>query len=84
MESAVSSSAAMSFLKWLAVSFTHQNGRSIQPAAMTGTRKKFESITATDAPTAKNSRDKAQSMGKRADRPVTLRIDCTSASSRRR
>lgn len=52
---AASSLAAMSFLKWLAVSFTHQNGREHTARRAMIMEPKFESITATDAPTAKNS-----------------------------
>ena len=82
MESAVSSSAAMSFRKWLAVSCTYQNGSSIKPTAITGARKKLPSTMAIEAPMPNRSSEQAQSREKCLLRPVMVRISCAMRISR--
>ena len=83
-DSAVSSSAATSFLKLPAVSLTYQNGVSIKPTASTGTRKAFPAAMAMQAPNAKQSRDVKHTMGNLSARPEAAKTACASVISRRR
>ena len=63
IDRAVSSSAAISLLKWVCVSLTYQNGRSIKPIPRTGTEKKLPSTIAIPLPMAKRNNDTAQIIG---------------------
>ncbi|MPN11328.1 hypothetical protein SDC9_158629 [bioreactor metagenome] len=82
MDSAVSSSAEMSFLKWLWVKRTYQNGSIIIPTARTGTAKKLPKLMAIAAPTEKSASENKHRKGNRLLLPVTLKISCTSVISR--
>ena len=62
----------------------YQNGKNIMPIAKTGTSRKLFSTIAMPAPTAKSSRDAAQSTGKRSSLPVACRTVCASDISRRK
>ena len=75
-DSAVSSSAATSFLKPPAVSLTYQNGASIKPTASTGTRKAFPARMAMQAPRANSTREAMHTMGN-----VDIRPDAAGSSS---
>ena len=81
MDSAVSSSADTSFLKWDSVSLMYQKGRNINPTAATGTRKKFPSMAAPAAPTANKTNDTVHKNGKVFSLSVALRILCISSTS---
>ncbi len=84
MDSAVSSSADTSLLKCEAVSLIYQNGRNINPAAATGTRKKFPIMTAMAAPAANKTSDTVHTAGNRSSLSVDTSIPCTSSISLRR
>ena len=83
-DSAVSSSAATSFLKLPAVSLTNENGVSIRPTASTGTRNAFPAAMAIQAPSAKQSIEVKHTSGNLSVRPEAAKTACASVISRRR